>query len=108
MHDERPHIAHQPCVRNMRQDRRLLAHQARRDAIALDDQRASAIYDEVMRDDHAERRSYRRCDADESCDEIIFRLAPHVWRCEEVVQRGLLPWRRNLLQRQAHVVYQQE
>src|SRR5262249_9668214 len=97
--EERSYTGHQRRVRNMRQDSRPLVHQPRRDAIALDNNSASAFYHEMMGDDYAERRSYRLGDADESCDKILFWLEPHIWRCEEVVQRGLLLRRRDLLDR---------
>ena len=47
----------------MWQYRRLLADQIWRDTVAFDDDRTSAFYDEMVRDDHAKRRSQRHCDA---------------------------------------------
>src|SRR4051794_13704244 len=87
---------------------RLPTDQARRDNVALDDEWPSALDDQVMRYNHAQRGRQRIRDADESREQVVLGLKPHIGRRQEVVQRGLLLWRRDLLERQPHVVYQQE
>ena len=64
----------------MGRDRRSLADQTRRDTVAFDNQRTSAVYHEMVRDDHAKRGSQRRRDSDESREQIVFGPTPwHDW-----------------------------
>jgi hypothetical protein len=92
----------------MWQYRRLLAHQARRDTVALDNHRASAVCIQVMRYDLAQGGRQRRRDADETGERFVRWSSPHIRRREKIMQRGLLLRSRDLLERQAHVVHQQE